>query len=99
MIKKTLIIGILVGNLVLLLTHLFVRYLPESGPLSVFSKLYHLSRLIGGSIWNHWIIEKFQISAVFMTAYEISYYVIIYSIIYGVLGVISGVIENLLIRK
>ena len=98
MIKRFFLIGIITGNLILLITYLFIKYLPESGPLAIFSKMYHLSRLVGGSIWNEWIVKNFQISAAFMNIYTVGYYIIIYSAIYGIFGLAAGMVGKLYTR-
>ena len=86
MIKKSLIISIILGNVTLLITHLFINKMPDKGVLAFPSKMYFIARLLGGVIWSDWIQARFETSAMLMKIYGVIFSSIFYSFVYGILG-------------
>ena len=88
-IKKGFLIGSTVGIVILTLSHFLMSYLPNTGPLSFFSKLYHITWLLTGLAWNYNIQLALNLSAAWLPIYRVLSFTFLYGLAFGILGIIG----------
>lgn len=87
--------GSLTGILILILTHIFMPFLPNTGPMSFFSKIYHITQLLTGLAWNYNIQPALDLSAKWLAIYRFVSFTLLYSFVFGVLGIVGACIVKL----
>ena len=98
-IKRSFLIGCVVGLLALLFTHLSIQTMPNTGPISIFSKIYHIVWLLTGLAWNENVEPAFNPSPQWLPIFRLLGFAIFYGFLFGFLGLIVTFVSNLFRRK